>query len=139
MATPMPYISMSSPLPAVTLVKVPFLLLRYRAQRDLRPRGVQSLLLMSRISGQPSPSASKNAPPAPRVSGRNFFPARPLLCVNLMPEAAVMSVNLMSLAVGDTAAIPAIKARVGKISHALLHAALKLLARRRLLTRNRLL
>src|SRR5439155_12641282 len=107
MATPMPYISTSSPLPAVMLVNVPFLLLRYSADRDLRPRGVQSLLLMSRMSGQPSPSASRKAPPAPRVSGRNFFPARPLLCVNLTPEAAVMSVNLMSLVVGLTAATAA--------------------------------
>src|SRR5437899_10758837 len=104
MATPMPYISTSSPLPAVMLVNVPSLLLRYRAERDLRPRGAQSLLLMSRISGQPSPSASKKAPPEPRVSGRYFFPARPLLCVNLTPEAAVMSVNFTSLTVGDTAA-----------------------------------
>src|ERR1700716_2577280 len=107
MATPMPYISTSSPLPAVVLGEVPFLLVRYRALRDLRPRGVQSLLLIRMMSGQPSPSASKKAPPAPRVSGRNFLPARPLLCVNLMPAALVMSVNFTSLAVGATAAIPA--------------------------------
>ena len=56
-----------------------------RAVSDLRPRGVQSLLLISRMSGQPSPSASKKAAPEPRVSGRYFLPALPLLCVNWMP------------------------------------------------------
>src|SRR5438034_9790709 len=115
MATPSPYISTSRPLPAVMLVNVPFLLLRYSADRDLRPRGAQSLLLMSRMSGQPSPSASKKAPPEPRVSGRYFFPARPLLCVNLTPDAAVMSVNFTSPAVGDTAATaPARSNRAGR-------------------------
>src|SRR6266705_5176642 len=93
MATPMPYISTSSPLPAVMLVNVPSLLLRYRAERDLRPRGDQSLPLMSRISGQPSPSASKKAQPEPSVSGRYFWPARPLLWVKWMPACAVTSVN----------------------------------------------
>src|SRR5258708_1330286 len=93
MATPIPYISTSRPLPAVMLVKVPFLLLRYSADRDLRPRGVQSLLLTSRMSGQPSPSASKKAQPEPSVSGRYFLPARPLLWVKWMPACAVTSVN----------------------------------------------
>ncbi len=45
------------------------------------------------MSGQPSPSASKNAQPEPIVSGSHFFPALPLLCVNLMPAAAVTSVK----------------------------------------------
>src|SRR5262249_6739048 len=45
------------------------------------------------MSSQPSPSASKKAHPEPSVSGRNFFPARPLLCVHLIPAAAVTSVN----------------------------------------------
>src|SRR5579859_589398 len=109
MATPMPYISTSSPLPTVMLVNVPFLLLWYRALRDFRPRGVQSLLLIRRMSGQPSPSASKKAAPAPKVSGRNFLPARPLLWVNLIPAALVMSVNFTSLEVGTTVAAAANK------------------------------
>ena len=45
------------------------------------------------MSGQPSPSASRNAQPDPIVSGRYFFPALPLLWVNRMPAAAVTSVN----------------------------------------------
>ena len=45
------------------------------------------------MSGQPSPSASKNAQPEPSVSGRNFLPARPLLWVKWMPACAVTSVN----------------------------------------------
>src|SRR5262249_50722546 len=106
MATPIPYISTSSPLPAVILVNVPFLLFRYSALSDFRPRGDQSLLLISRMSGQPSPSASKNAPPAPNVSGRYFLPARPLLCVNLIPAALVTSVNFTSPDCGTTAATP---------------------------------
>src|SRR2546426_10085228 len=126
MATPIPYISTSRPLPAVILVNVPFLLLRYSADRDLRPRGVQSLLLMSRMSGQPSPSASKNAPPDPSVSGRNFFPARPLLWVNLTPEAAVISGNFPSLTGGDTAATEttsvANSAQQQTVAHALVRA-----------------
>src|SRR5579871_3507428 len=93
MATPRPYISTSSPLPAVTSVKVPLRLLWYRAGRERRPLGVQSLLLISRMSGQPSPSKSKKAHPEPRVSGSHFFPALPLLCTNLMPAAVVTSVN----------------------------------------------
>src|SRR5262245_54987986 len=46
------------------------------------------------MSDQPSPSASKNTPPAPSVSGRYFFPNAPLLCVNVIPAAAVTSVNV---------------------------------------------
>src|SRR4051812_39275967 len=45
------------------------------------------------MSSQPSPSASNRATPAPMVSGRYFFPARPLLWVKRTPEAAVTSVN----------------------------------------------
>src|SRR5260370_23403954 len=116
MATPIPYISTSRPLPAVMLVNVPFLLLRYSALRDLRPRGVQSLLLMSRMSGQPSPSASKKAAPAPKVSGRNFLPARPLLCVNLIPAALDISVNFTSLVDGFTAATPITIAKTASIN-----------------------
>ena len=95
--TPIPYISTSSPLPAVTLVNVPFLLLRYRAWSERRPLGCQSLLLTSRMSGQPSPSASKNAQPEPTVSGRYFLPARPVLWTKVIPAAAVTSVNWMEL------------------------------------------
>ena len=70
--------------------------------KRLRPRGVKSLLLSSRMSGQPSPSASKNAAPEPIVSGRYFFPARPLLWVKLMPAADVTSVNVNSRACRTT-------------------------------------
>jgi hypothetical protein len=73
----------------------PVPLLRYSALSDLRPRGVQSRLLTSKMSSQPSPSASKKAAPDPSVSGSHFFPARPLLCVNVMPEIAVTSVKVM--------------------------------------------
>src|SRR5262249_50370947 len=71
------------------------------------------------MSGQPSPSASRKAPPAPSVSGRNFLPARPLLWVNFTPEPAVMSVNLTSLVVGLTAAKAVTIARPAKDSKGL--------------------
>src|SRR5262245_25476434 len=58
------------------------------------------------MSSQPSPSTSMNAPPEPRVSGRNFLPARPLLCVNLMPAVADMSVKVMPVGAADVTAIP---------------------------------
>src|ERR1035441_5527018 len=45
------------------------------------------------MSGQPSPSASKNAHPDPNVSGKYFLPARPLLWTKWMPACAVTSVN----------------------------------------------
>src|SRR5689334_3635582 len=90
----MPYISTSSPLPAVTSENVPSLLLRYSACSDRRPRGAQSFELISSRSNQPSPSASRNAAPDPSVSGRYFFPVLPALCTNLIFAAAVTSVNV---------------------------------------------
>src|SRR5260370_20055692 len=71
---------------------------------------------MSRMSGQPSPSASKKAAPAPKVSGRNFLPARPLLCVNLIPAALDISVNFTSLVDGFTAATPITIAKTASIN-----------------------
>src|ERR671910_1626741 len=90
----MPYISTSSPLPPVTSVKVPFLLLRYRPWRERWAPGFQFLELIRSTSGQASAFASRNAAPEPSVSGRNFLPARPLLCTNLIPAVAVTSVNV---------------------------------------------
>src|SRR5829696_158453 len=100
----MPYISTSSPLPPVTSVKVPFLLLRYRPWRERRAPGFQFLELIRSTSGQASAFASRNAAPEPSVSGRNFLPARPLLCTNLIPAAAVTSVNVTDPGVGGAAA-----------------------------------
>src|SRR5947209_14632707 len=60
---------------------------------------------MKRTSSQPSPSASKMATPAPSVSGRYFFPDRPLLWVNLIPEAAVTSVKVTFVAGAGLAAL----------------------------------
>src|SRR5260370_31238212 len=71
---------------------------------------------MSRMSGQPSPSASKKAAPAPKVSGRNFLPARPLLCVNLITAAFDISVNFTSLVDGFTAATPITIAKTASIN-----------------------
>src|SRR5438067_8938891 len=48
---------------------------------------------MSSTSSQPSPSASKNAQPAPIASGSHFFPDRPALCEKWIPATAVTSVN----------------------------------------------
>src|SRR5918994_1686964 len=90
----MPYISTSNPLALVTSVNVPFLLLRYSACSERRAPGFQSLELITSMSGQPSALASRNAAPEPSVSGRNFLPARPLLCTNLIPAVAVTSVNV---------------------------------------------
>ena len=67
------------------LVNVPLRLLRYSARQRSAAARRPVLAVDSRMSGQPSPSTSKNAQPEPIVSGRHFFPARPLLCVNLMP------------------------------------------------------
>src|SRR5262249_15757782 len=62
---------------------------------ERRPRGVQSLLLMRTMSGQPSPSASRTAQPLPIVSGSHRFPALPELWVKSMPAVLVTSVNWM--------------------------------------------
>src|SRR5258707_15518631 len=96
----MPYVCTSRPLPLVTLVKVPLWLLWYRAGSEVRPFESQSGLLISRMSSQPSPSASKRATPEPSDSGRYFFPDLPLLWVNFTPEAPVMSVKVTPFRAG---------------------------------------
>src|SRR5258705_5306356 len=96
----MPYVCTSRPLPLVTLVKVPLWLLWYRAGSEVRPFESQSRLLISRMSSQPSPSASKRATPEPSDSGRYFFPDLPLLWVNFTPEAPVMSVKVTPFGAG---------------------------------------
>src|SRR5262245_44444328 len=88
---------MSTPSPdaAVMSVNVPLRLLRYNAWRDSDAgRPGQLLELMNRMSGQPSPSASKNATPEPIVSGKYFFPNAPLLCLKRMPANDVTLVNV---------------------------------------------
>src|SRR5262249_56056219 len=52
-----------------------------------------SLRVTNRRSGQPSRSASKMATPEPRVSGRSFLPARPLLWTKRIPAVRVTSVK----------------------------------------------
>ena len=65
--------------PAVMSLNVPLRLLRYKRCVDFGVFGVHGLLLISSMSGQPSPSTSRNAQPEPRVSGNHFFPDLPLL------------------------------------------------------------
>src|ERR1051326_3193495 len=48
------------------------------------------------MSGQPSPSKSKKAQPAPSVSGSQRFPDLPALWVKWMPACAVISVKVMA-------------------------------------------
>src|SRR5690349_15876240 len=68
------------------------------------------------MSSPPSPSASKNAQPEPIVSGSHFLPARPELWVNLMPAAAVTSVNRMgSSAAGSREIATAADKRIGNV------------------------
>src|SRR5260221_13639761 len=50
------------------------------------------------MSGQPSLSKSRKAPPAPMVSGRYFLPKAPLVCLKAIFAAAVTSVNWMAAA-----------------------------------------
>ena len=57
------------------------------------PAAVKSLLLISRISAQPSPSKSKKAQPEPIVSGSYFLPGAPAVVTNWIPAAAVTSVK----------------------------------------------
>src|SRR5262245_28423402 len=52
------------------------------------------------MSCQPSPSKSRKAAPAPRVSGRNFLPKAPLVCLKRMPAFAVTSTNVTPEAAG---------------------------------------
>src|SRR5688572_20043301 len=97
----MPYISTPRPEVVVTSENVPLALFRYSACRARGPDVVlpraesrgHAFELISRMSSHPSPSASANAPPEPIVSGRYFLPAAPLEWRNLMPAAAVTSVN----------------------------------------------
>src|SRR6187401_306993 len=111
----MPYISTSSPLPTVMSTKDPLPVLRYKALRVRFPPGVQLLPFTRNRSGQPSPSASKNAPPEPSVSGRYFFPARPLLWVKRTPAAAVTSVNVTPPGAADTAAPSSRNGRIQRV------------------------
>src|SRR5258708_29873113 len=64
------------------------------------------------MSGQPSPSRSTKAQPEPRVSGRYFLPARPLLWVKWIPACAVTSVNTGPDAGGGAPATARIPARI---------------------------
>src|SRR5688572_23221533 len=48
------------------------------------------------MSCAPSPSTSRNAPPAPIVSGRYFLPKAPLSCVKWIPAVLVTSVKVGS-------------------------------------------
>ncbi len=63
------------------------------------------------MSCAPSPSASRNAPPAPIVSGRYFLPNAPLSWRKRMPAAFVTSVKVGSVA----AVISAVPARAAAV------------------------
>src|SRR6186997_1298438 len=82
------------------------------------------------MSCQPSLSKSRNAPPAPIVSGRYFLPKAPLLCLKRMPASAVISVNSIApegrggVGLGDgdaTAAAVSVAGAAGPAVGACLH------------------
>ena len=82
----------------------------------------QLLEFTRKRSCQPSPSASIQTAPLPRVSGRYFSPNAPVVCVKSMPAAPVASLKVTDCAAvnGESAsqtaaaATPALPAPVSR-------------------------
>ena len=75
-------------------MNVPLRLLRYRARKRLASAR-RPVLAVEQENVRPAVAIDvEERAPEPIVSGRYFFPARPLLWVNRMPAVRVTSVNL---------------------------------------------